>query len=86
MGDYIFVFASLTSATRVKKFLKKEKGMDVYIVQVPKSDKIKGCSYGIYADETKIKDIKESIEYLEINSKGMFSLKDFGGTLDGLFR
>lgn len=84
MGDYIFVFASLTSATRVKKFLKKEKGMDVYIVQVPKSDKIKGCSYGIYADKSKIHDIKEAIDYLEIKSKGMFSSEDIGGVTDGL--
>lgn len=84
MGDYIFVFASLTSATRVKKFLEKEKGIDVYIVQVPKSDRIKGCSYGIYTNESKINDVKEAIEYLEINSKGMFSSKDIGGVTDGL--
>lgn len=79
MGEYIFVFASLTSANRVKAYIKREKGRDVYITQIPKSDKIKGCSYGIYVNKDEIYDIKTATEAMGINTRGVFHKTELEG-------
>ena len=82
---YVFVFASLTTAGRVRFYIKNKTGISFDINKVPSSRNIPGCSYGIFVNEANKETVMDIIKELDVNFIGVFDEKTInGGGADGI--
>jgi hypothetical protein len=73
----IVVLPSVTTANRVKKYIKQNYNKDVYIVQIPKLIENAGCGYAIKTDSENIDFIYEATDVLKTNVKGIYNAETF---------
>ncbi len=77
MNYILVVFASVTTANRLKSLIRKKYGIESTLVQTPKSIGVKGCSYALKMEE-KYKDIVwQIVTDSGISSKGIFTEEDY---------
>lgn len=73
----IVVLSSITSANRVKLYIKLNYNIDVYIMQTPKSLQIEGCGYAIKTEYKNLDIVFEAIGALKIATKGAFDAQTY---------
>lgn len=76
---YIFVFASLTTASRVRFYIKNKLGISLEVNKVSGFDGIPGCSYGLFADKAHKDNVLEIINELNVNLIGVYDEKMLKG-------
>jgi hypothetical protein len=69
----IAVLPSVTTANRIKKYIKQNYNKDVYIVQIRKIIENAGCGYAIKTDSKNIDFIYEAANVLKTNIKGIYN-------------
>ena len=77
MSYILIVFASVTSATKMKKYLSKKFNIDARVVQTPKSIGKESCSYCLKTEEKHLDLIWKIITENNIATKGIFREKDY---------
>lgn len=77
MREILVVFASLTSANRVKAYLYKNYSLNAYVMQTPKKLEISGCSYCIKINENHLDYIINAVKQLSVSSKGVYRSDDY---------
>ncbi|MBE7045912.1 MAG: hypothetical protein E7396_00680 [Ruminococcaceae bacterium] len=82
---YVFVFASLTTANRVRFLIKNKLGLSFDINKVSASKIIPGCSYGLFVNKENKDKVWEFIKGLDVNLIGLFEESIIkGGNKDGV--
>lgn len=82
---YVFVFASVTTANRVRFLIKNKMGISSDIGKVSSSKVIPGCSYGIFVNDRYKDSVMDFIKGLDVNLIGVFEESVIkGGAADGL--
>ncbi len=77
MNKVLIVFASSTSANRVKSVLSKKYGIKSTLMQSPKALNLSGCSYCL---ELKREDMDTAWKLISSNglsSKGIYDIRDY---------
>ncbi len=78
MNNVLIVFASATSANRVKSVLRKSFGIDSALVQTPKALNISsGCSYCLKMRAEHLETAWKLVVSNGLSSKGAFDSKDY---------
>lgn len=77
MNYILIVFASVTTATRIKTLLAKKFGIDSVVIQTPKSIGEKTCSYCLKAKEEHMETIWKIVNDNKLASKGIFREGDY---------
>ena len=80
---YIFVFASLTTAGRVRYKLKSKLGVSFDIHKLTGKEDIPGCSYGLYVHPSYKNRVSDMIKELDVNLVGIYEEKDIKGGVSG---
>lgn len=76
--DYILVvFASSTTAGRVKALLKKQYNIEANIEQTPSELSLSGCSYSLKTNAKYADLIWKIVSQSGLSSKGIYRLKDY---------
>lgn len=77
MNNVLIVFASATTANRVKSVLRKKFGIDSALVQTPKALNVSGCSYCLRIKREHADAAWRLITESGLSSKGIFDSKDY---------
>lgn len=77
MEDILIVFASYTSAVRVKKLLKKKYDIDTLLQQTPADLSADGCSHCLKANVKHTEIIWNIVKQNKLSSKGIYKCSDF---------
>ncbi len=77
MNEVLIVFASATTASRIKKLLEKE-GFYARILQTPKLLSIGGCSFSVKTTEEAIKVCRRFADELSVKIKGVYKITSSG--------
>lgn len=77
MNEVLVVLSSLTSANRVKQYIKSKYGCVSHIVQTPKKLEIDGCGYSIKTDYKNVRYVFEAIKLMDIKTKGAFDAQTY---------
>ncbi len=82
---YVFVFASLTTANRVRFIIKNKTGVSFDINKVSSSQVVPGCSYGLFVADAYRDRVYEIIKDLDVNLIGVYEESVIkGGMKDGI--
>lgn len=79
MNEIIIVFASATTASRIKKHLIKEKYY-AKVMQTPKSLSDGGCSYCVHTTSDALDESKLYAKRLDVKIKSVYKITDSGFT------
>lgn len=77
MNYVLIVFASATTANRVKSVLRKNFGVDSSLIQTPKALNVSGCSYCLKLKKEHMNTVWNIITENGLSSKGIFRDKDY---------
>ncbi|MBE7052929.1 MAG: DUF3343 domain-containing protein [Ruminococcaceae bacterium] len=73
----IAVLSSITTANRVKQYLKMNYNKDVQIMQTPKQLEVSGCGFAIKTEKENINLVYEAVKVLKVHTKGVFDATTF---------
>ena len=73
----IVVLPSVTTANRIKQYIKQNYNKEVNVVQIPKMLENSGCGYAIKTDRKNINFIYEASGILKTNIKGIYDAETF---------
>ena len=76
---YIFVFASLTTANRVRFHIKNKIGILFDINKISGQGELPGCSYGIYVKEPYRHSVEDIVKSLDVNLIGIYNEETLKG-------
>ena len=77
MNYVLVVFASATTANRVKSVLQKKFGIKSVLIQTPKSLNVKGCSFCLKTESANVDTIWKIVTDNGLSSKGAFREEDY---------
>ncbi len=77
MNNVLIVFASSTSASRVKSILSKKYGIGATLSQTPKALNLSGCSYCLQIRREDLGVAWKLINSSGLSSKGVYDSKDY---------
>ncbi len=77
MNNVLIVFASSTSASRMKSILSKNYGIKASISQTPKALNLSGCSYCLHLKKEDADLAWKLIKSNGLSSKGIYDSKDY---------
>lgn len=82
---YVFVFASLTTANRVRFLIKNKLGLSSDINKISATKMVPGCSYGLFVKDVNKAIVEDFIKALDINLIGVYEESVIkGGNKDGV--
>ncbi len=76
---YVFVFASLTTVSRVRFYIKNKLGINFDTDRVSSSPLVPGCSWGLFVPESKKDTVLMIIKELNVNLLGVYEEKELSG-------
>lgn len=77
MNYILVVFASVTTANRLKSLIRKKYGIESTIVQTPGSIRLKGCSYALKMEGKYADTVWKIITDSGLSSKGIYTEGDY---------
>lgn len=81
MGNVLIVFASLTTANKIKKELEKRFGIVSKVLQTPKSIPLKSCSYCLRISNDNLQTVWDFVKKNDVYTKGVYKESDYSKIL-----
>jgi len=73
MNYILVVFASVTTANRLKSLIRKKYGIESTLIQTPKAIGVKGCSYALKMEEKYVDTVWQVVTDSGVSSKGIYT-------------
>lgn len=81
MSNVLIVFASLTTANKIKKELEKRFGIPSNVLQTPKAIPLKSCSYCIRISKDNLQTAWDFVKKNDVYTKGVYQESDYSKIL-----
>ena len=81
MNYVLIVFASITTANKIKNMLEKKLKIKSKVMQTPKSVPIKSCSYCLRVSEEDLPSVWRLVKSADVYTKGVFRESDYSKIL-----
>lgn len=72
MGKVLITVGSVTSASRLEKYLRKKKGIKASVVHTPAEINNGGCSYSLRIDASNLSRIREAIKEIDVAVRKLY--------------
>ena len=76
MGKVLITVGSVTTASRLEKYLRKKKGIKASLMHTPVEINNGGCSYSIRIDAANLSRVKEAIKEIDVAVR-KFYMEDY---------
>lgn len=77
MYDVFIVFASATTANRVKSVLSKKYAVNSEVMQTPKTFPSQGCSYSLFLNSVNLNTAWQIVTGSSLSTKGAYRRSDY---------
>ncbi len=81
VDNILIVFASLTTANRIKSLLEKNHSVPSQVIQTPKAIPLKSCSYCLRIKEQYLYQSWNIIKNMDVYTKGVYRESDYSKIL-----